>query len=230
MSTIKTIDDSKLNLHPLASSAIDQRPLQKIMKRGFDIVFSFLSILFFSPFLLLIALAVKTTSVGPVLYKCPRIGRNGKIIQCLKFRSMYKNADEKLSELLSTNPELKEEYEVFHKLKNDPRITRIGKWLRKTSLDELPQFFNVLNGDLSVVGPRPYAVEELPKILEYGSASIFTVRPGITGIWQTSGRNLLSFEQRIRLEETYINSHSIIFDLKLILKTIPLLILPKGAY
>jgi undecaprenyl-phosphate galactose phosphotransferase len=143
---------------------------------------------------------------------------------------MYKNADEKLYELLETNPELREEYEVFHKLKNDPRITTIGKWLRKTSLDELPQFFNVLLGDLSVVGPRPYAIDELPKILECGSLNIFSVRPGITGLWQTSGRNLLSFQQRVKLEESYIHSQSFFYDLKLILKTIPLIILPKGAY
>ena len=199
-------------------------------KRSFDIIFSVLSLLFFFPLLFTLAILIKRDSPGAVLYKAPRIGKHGKIIYCLKLRTMHENADEKLTNLLKSDAFLREEYEIFHKLKNDPRITKVGKWLRKSSLDELPQFLNVLKGDLSVVGPRPYAPDELDKILTHGSNVIFSVSPGMTGLWQTSGRNLLNFEQRVKLEESYIKNRSFFLDIKLILKTIPLILFPKGAF
>jgi undecaprenyl-phosphate galactose phosphotransferase len=204
--------------------------LQAFLKRSFDVIFSLLSLVFFSPLLLILAILIKKDSRGALLYKAARIGKHGKIIYCLKLRTMYENADEKLAKLLKSDPFLKEEYEIFHKLKNDPRITKVGKWLRKSSLDELPQFFNVLKGELSVVGPRPYAPDELDEILAHGSKVIFSVSPGMTGLWQTSGRNLLNFEQRVKLEETYIKDRSFYLDIKLILKTIPLILFPKGAF
>ena len=214
----------------LWKNARNKSPFEEFAKRSFDIFFSLLSLLFFSPLLLIRAILIKRDSPGTLLYKAPRIGKHGKIIYCLKLRTMYENADEKLLNLLKSDPFLKEEYEIFHKLKNDPRITKVGKWLRKSSLDELPQFFNVLKGDLSVVGPRPYAPDELDKILAHGSNVIFSVSPGMTGLWQTSGRNLLNFEQRVKLEENYIKDRSFFLDIKLILKTIPLILFPKGAF
>ncbi|MCX6991360.1 MAG: sugar transferase [Chlamydiae bacterium] len=222
--------NAHLDKHLICVNAPNKSLFQEFIKRSFDVIFSLLSLLFFSPLLLILLILIKNDSPGALLYKAPRIGKHGKIVYCVKLRTMYENADEKLLNLLKSDPFLKEEYEIFHKLKNDPRITNVGKWLRKSSLDELPQFFNVLKGDLSVVGPRPYAPDELDEILSHGSNAIFSVSPGITGLWQTSGRNLLNFEQRVKLEESYIKNRSFFLDIKLILKTIPLILFPKGAF
>jgi undecaprenyl-phosphate galactose phosphotransferase len=143
---------------------------------------------------------------------------------------MCVDAEEKLSALLNSNPELSEEWKQFSKLKKDPRMTKIGRILRKTSLDELPQFWNVLRGDLSVVGPRPYLVEEIHNYVGRSREKILSVRPGITGIWQISGRNLLTFAERLKLEEGYAERQSFLFDILIILKTIPIILFPKGAF
>ena len=200
------------------------------MKRLFDLVFTFTVLILGSPLFLLIALLIKLTSSGPIFYKQQRIGQHGSPIFCYKFRSMYRHAEHKLQELLASDSKLKEEWETYYKLKIDPRITPFGNFLRKTSLDELPQFFNVLFGDLSVVGPRPVTAHEIKTYYKEKAPLILSVRPGITGLWQTSGRNQLSFDERISLEERYVKERSFFLDLKLIAKTIPAMIHSRGAY
>lgn len=207
------------------------------LKRIFDILFSLILIIILSPLYIAITLVLLFSSNG-IFYSSKRLGRGGKIINCYKFRTMYQNADSILINLLNQNPTLKDEWENFQKLKNDPRITPIGKFLRKTSLDELPQFFNVLKGDLSIVGPRPFVLigpsedfhEEIKKYLGDKTHKILSIRPGITGLWQISGRSEISIDERIKIEEEYIDNQSFLFDLNLIMKTIPIIFFPKGAY
>ena len=199
-------------------------------KRIFDIIFSFAALLFFLPFAVVIGLLIKLSSPGPIFYKCRRVGKDGKIIECWKFRTMCLNAEERLREILAKNPQMKKEWDTYFKLKDDPRISGIGKFLRKTSMDELPQFVNVFKGDLSVVGPRPVTEEEVKKYFRDKANKILSVRPGLTGIWQTSGRNLLTFDERIQLEEQYIYKQSFLLDLSIICKTIPHLFFAKGAF
>lgn len=200
------------------------------MKRFFDIIFSLLVLAFFAPLFMALALIIRYFSEGPVIYAHERIGRCGKPFKCLKFRSMYPDAERRLAELFSTHPELREEWNQNHKLKNDPRITPIGHFLRKSSLDEMPQFLNVLVGDLSVVGPRPLVKAEVLHKLKGKAPRILSVRPGITGLWQVSGRSNMSYDERIRLDEQYIDTQSFWLDLWLILKTIPAVLFRKGAY
>jgi len=200
------------------------------MKRIFDIVFSLCAMVFFLPLAAAIALAIKFSSKGPIFHKCLRVGLDGKDIVCWKFRTMHQDAEGQLKHLLEQNPKLKQEWTTYYKLKNDPRIYTVGKFLRKTSLDELPQFWNVLKGDLSVVGPRPVTREEVQKYFQEKATKILSVKPGLTGIWQTSGRNLLTFDERIVLEETYIDQQSFALDLKIICKTVAHLFCAKGAF
>jgi len=202
----------------------------RVLKRIFDILFS-LSILFlFTPLYFFIALAIRLTSKGPIVYAHQRIGRGGKKFGCYKFRTMFPDADIKLKNILDANPELKEEWESTYKLKNDPRVTPIGAFLRKTSLDEFPQFWNVLKGDLSVVGPRPVIQDEILKYYGDKAAKVLSIRPGLTGLWQVSGRSNTSYKSRVLLDEEYINNQSFVLDLKLVLKTIPAMLSSKGAY
>lgn len=200
------------------------------LKRMFDIAFSLLVLVAASPIFFLIACAVRMTSKGKAIYSQERIGRGGKPFRCYKFRTMYPNADERLYELLQREPLLKEEWEIYHKLKNDPRITPFGYFLRRTSLDEVPQFWNVFKGDLSIVGPRPVVREELKKHLANKAEKILSIRPGLTGPWQVSGRSDISYNQRIMLDENYVEKQSLWWDLKLVLLTIPAMITSKGAY
>lgn len=199
-------------------------------KRIFDILFSLIILTLTSPLLALIALLVKLTTTGDVIFSHERIGRGGKKFKCYKFRTMHADAEERLKTILQRDPNRKKEWDATHKLKNDPRITKVGKILRKTSLDELPQFWNVLIGDLSVVGPRPVVYKELAVHFGEKAGKILSIRPGITGIWQVSGRNDTSYRTRIMLDEKYVDNHSFAMDLKLILKTIPVMIQAKGAY
>ena len=199
-------------------------------KRIFDVLFSLGAMIFFLPMGLIAALCIKLTSPGPIFYSSKRVGKDGHPIYCWKFRTMVQDADKKLQELLKANPKLQQEWDTYYKLKDDPRISTIGKILRKTSLDELPQFYNVLKGDLSVVGPRPVTQEEIEKYFGSKASKILSVRPGLTGIWQTSGRSLLTFEERIQLEESYIDRQSLSLDLRIICKTIPAMFSSKGAF
>jgi undecaprenyl-phosphate galactose phosphotransferase len=200
------------------------------VKRIFDIIFSILALTIALPCMILIAIVIKMTAGGKVFFSHERIGRGGKRFQCYKFRTMFPDSEERLKTLLKINPQLREEWERKHKLANDPRITPIGRFLRKTSLDELPQFFNVLKGDMSVVGPRPVVQNELDKHFGVKAGKIFSIRPGITGPWQVSGRSDTSYKTRVMLDEKYVDSRSMMVDLKLIVKTIPSMISSKGAY
>jgi exopolysaccharide production protein ExoY len=200
------------------------------MKRCFDILLSLVALIVFFPFGLVIAFLIKIISEGPVFYPCPRVGKKGKPIRCWKFRTMSANASEKLPEILNKDPALREEWERFKKLKIDPRVTSIGQFLRRTSLDEWPQFWNVLKGDLSVVGPRPPTEEEVKEYYGEKAMKVLSVRPGLTGIWQTSGRNLLPFKERVLMDELYVDNHSFVSDLQIIFKTVPQIFFTKGAF
>ena len=201
-----------------------------MFKRLFDICFSIAALFFGAPIFLLITLIIRISSPGPIFYGGLRYGKGHKVFKCWKFRTMHLKADVKLQEILATDPKLQEEWTTFRKIKEDPRIFTFGHFLRKYSLDELPQFWNVLIGDMSVVGPRAYILSEVDEELGPRAEKILASKPGITGLWQTSGRNLLTFEKRIALDELYVENQSFIFDLKLIIKTISLLIKPKGAF
>lgn len=198
-------------------------------KRLFDISFSLLVLTLFAPVYLCIALGIALTSPGPVFFIQNRVGRDGRLFRCIKFRTMVVNADLMLEELLSSNPACRAEFESNFKLKTDPRITFIGRWLRVTSLDEFPQFWNVLVGDMSVVGPRPLVQPELPK---YGAAvtHVLRVRPGITGMWQVSGRNDIPYALRVKIDTNYARNHTFAMDLGIILRTIGVVLFPRGAY
>jgi undecaprenyl-phosphate galactose phosphotransferase len=207
-------------------------------KRAFDIAFSTAVLILFSPLLGAIALAIWMTSPGPILFRGKRLGQGGRPFDCLKFRTMYVDAEAQLKPLLASDESLRAEWTSFQKLKTDPRITPIGKFLRKTSLDELPQFWNVLKGDLSVVGPRPPTLVGPPEnywkeiSLVYGDAAwkILSIKPGITGVWQVSGRSAIPLEERTRIELDYVEKQSFWKDLVLIIKTVPAVLLSKGAF
>lgn len=200
------------------------------LKRTFDILFSAAALIVLSPLLVLIALLVKCTSRGPIFYSHQRVGRGGRKFRCYKFRSMYRNPDQLLREILASDPQLRAEWDEHQKLKEDPRITPVGKVLRKTCLDELPQFWNVLKGDLSIVGPRPVVEREIIRFIGPRAARILSIRPGLTCFWQVSGRNDIPYEQRIALDEQYVRDRSMRTDLKLIAKTIPAMFSSRGAY
>ncbi|MDZ5696133.1 sugar transferase [Chelativorans sp. M5D2P16] len=198
-------------------------------KRGFDIVAALSAIFFLSPLLILLALLVKLSDGGSVFYSHPRIGRNGSMFPCLKFRTMVENGSEVLAEHLRRNPAAREEWNATRKLQDDPRITRVGLVLRKLSLDELPQIFNVLRGEMSFVGPRPVVQDELDL---YGTAvdCYLQARPGLTGLWQISGRNDVSYTKRVGFDRYYVENWSFAFDLLIIVKTLPAVISSRGSY
>jgi len=176
----------------------------------------------------IISVLIKLDSKGSIFFKQKRIGKNGKVFTCYKYRSMYENGDEILKEYLKKHPEEVFYYEKYHKYKNDPRITKVGKFLRITSLDELPQIINVIKGEMSFIGPRPYLPVEEKKMGEY-KKYIFKVKPGITGLWQVSGRNNLTFEERLKLDKIYVENWSIWMDIKILLKTIKVVLFRIGA-
>ncbi|MFZ0566066.1 MAG: sugar transferase [Chlamydiales bacterium] len=199
------------------------------LKRAFDIVFSSIVLIAISPLFFIIALMIRLSSPGKAIYVQMRLGHRGKVFKCYKFRTMYQDAEIRLKKILKNNPKLHYEWEEHQKLREDPRIFPFGRFLRKLSLDELPQFWNVLKGDLSIVGPRPYMVSQRKKLGAFAD-QIFKVKPGITGIWQTSGRSNTSFYQRIILDNKYIETHSFWLDCWLILKTIPQVLFSKNAF
>jgi len=208
-----------------------QSKRDRVIKRGGDILFSLTVLSLGAPILLTLALLVKVTSRGPVFYVQKRVGRDYRSFGCIKFRTMRRDADRLLSKLLAESPDLDEEFRNDFKLKNDPRITRLGKFLRRSSLDELPQFLNVLRGEMSVVGPRPIVRSEL---VRYGDRmdEVLAVRPGLTGLWQVSGRNNLSYPERVRLDVRYARRRNLLMDLRIIVRTISVMLDPRdrGAY
>ncbi len=200
-------------------------------KRGFDVLFSLCVLAFCSPLMLLISLLIKLEDGGPVIYRHKRITAAGKEFDCLKFRTMRVGADNELKDLLENNPRLKREWEQSFKLKNDPRITRIGKILRKTSLDEFPQFINVLKGDMSVVGARPIVGGELNTFYRESAGRYCSMKPGITGPWQVSKRSDIDdYQERVDLDDWYILNYSLWTDIKIILRTVYIMFKRDGAY
>jgi len=203
----------------------------RVLKRSGDILFSLTVLTLGSPVFLALALLVKISSRGPVFYVQQRVGRDYRSFGCIKFRTMRRDADRILSRLLSESADLQEEFRNDFKLRNDPRITRLGRFLRRSSLDELPQFLNVLRGEMSLVGPRPIVRQELPR---YGDRmeEVLAVRPGLTGLWQVSGRNNLSYDERVALDLRYARHRSLWMDLSIIARTIGVILDPRdrGAY
>jgi lipopolysaccharide/colanic/teichoic acid biosynthesis glycosyltransferase len=197
--------------------------------RAFDIIVSLCAIIFLAPLFLTVAVLVFAEDRGPVLYRQERIGRNGRPFSCFKFRSMKRDADVALAELLASDPMARAEWMADQKLRHDPRITRVGAFIREWSLDELAQFFNVLRGEMSVVGPRPIVQAEIPR---YGRrfAAYSSVRPGITGLWQVSGRNDVSYRRRVAMDTVYVRSRALWRDMAIVLLTVPAVLARDGSY
>ena len=214
----KSIKNKKINIY-------------KSFKNLFDFLFSIFFLISSLPFFLLISLLIKLSSRGPIFFLQERIGKNNIPFKCIKFRTMHPEAKDILENLLMKDEKLKMEFEQTHKIKNDPRITTIGKLLRKTSLDELPQFINVLKNEMSIVGPRPIVNKEKNK---YGKnlKKVLSVKPGITGLWQVSGRNNLTYKTRIKLDINYVDNHNFLMDIRILIRTIGVILFPldRGAY
>ena len=203
---------------------LKKKPIYSFLKRFGDILGSLLIIILFSWLYLILAILVKCTSKGPIIYKSQRVGKDGKLFTFYKFRSMRVGADQELDSLLDQN----ETGGITFKIKNDPRITKFGKFLRKTSLDELPQIFNVLNGSMSFVGPRPALPREVEQYNDYQKQRLL-VKQGLTCIWQCSGRSDTTFDEQIEMDLEYINKRGFWFDIWLMIKTFFAVITGKGA-
>lgn len=209
----------------IENTKIDKKKIYKAIKRTMDILISSIASILLIPFFIIIYILIKIDSKGSVFFKHTRIGKNGKIIKIYKFRTMKENAEEMIKNF---TPEQMKEWKENYKLSNDPRVTRIGKVLRKTSLDELPQIFNILKGELSIVGPRPVIEEELEK---YGNnkEKFLSVTPGLTGNWAANGRSCTSYEDRMKLELYYVDNISLRLDVKIFVKTFFKVLKKEGA-
>ncbi|MCI7331829.1 MAG: undecaprenyl-phosphate galactose phosphotransferase WbaP [Selenomonadaceae bacterium] len=230
--TERSLDDHLLVLKTTNSL---QRRTNRCLKRAFDLVAGSIIAVCIAPILVATAIAIKLDSPGPVFYNAERIGKNLRrrgmpTFTCYKFRSMYVNADEILRDYLAAHPEAAAEWREFQKLRgDDPRVTRVGRFIRKYSIDELPQIFNVLRGNMSLVGPRPYLPREREKIGDYYHVICMTT-PGITGLWQVSGRNDIAFDGRLQLDAWYVRNWSLWQDITLLVRTIGVVLGQKGAY
>ena len=222
--TTENIETTSLRTQSDAKTKISKKVYIKI-KRVIDVILASVALILLSPLFAIIAIAIKIDSKGPVFFAHKRIGKNGKIIKLYKFRSMVINAEELIK---SFTPEQMKEYKENYKLTNDPRITKVGKFLRKTSLDELPQLINIINGDLSIIGPRPVVADELEK---YGvnKDKFLSVTPGLTGYWAANGRSNTTYEQRMKMELYYIDNLSLKMDIKVFFKTILSVVKKEGA-
>lgn len=222
--TTENIETTSLRTPSDVKTKISKKVYIKI-KRVIDVILASVALILLSPLFAIIAIAIKIDSKGPVFFAHKRIGKNGKIIKLYKFRSMVINAEELIK---SFTPEQMREYKENYKLTNDPRITKVGKFLRKTSLDELPQLINIINGDLSIIGPRPVVADELEK---YGvnKDKFLSVTPGLTGYWAANGRSNTTYEQRMEMELYYIDNLSLKMDIKVFFKTILSVLKKEGA-
>ena len=198
------------------------------LKRTLDITASATALLLLSPVFLVTSLAIRKDSDGPAMFTQKRIGKDGKLFEIYKFRTMVPDANKKLFELLENDEEAAKEYKLNKKLKNDPRITKVGNFLRKTSIDELPQLINVLKGDMSLVGPRPYLPREIDDMEGYYE-DIIESKPGITGLWQVSGRSNTTFEERMEFDLEYNENKSFMYDMGLLFKTVGSVLKGEGA-
>ena len=222
--TTENMETTSLRTQSDVKTKISKKVYIKI-KRVIDVILASIALILLSPLFAIIAIAIKIDSKGPVFFEHKRIGKNGKIINLYKFRSMVINAEELIK---SFTPEQMKEYKENYKLTNDPRITKVGKFLRKTSLDELPQLINIINGDLSIIGPRPVVADELEK---YGTNKdkFLSVTPGLTGYWAANGRSNTTYEQRMEMELYYIDNLSLKMDIKVFFKTILSVVKKEGA-
>ncbi len=202
---------------------------QEWVIRLVDVALAAGALVFFAPLFVLVALLVKLEDGGPVFFAQERIGRGGVLFRCLKFRTMAIDAEVQLRDLLARNPAARREWDRDHKLKDDPRITRVGRFLRASSLDELPQLWNILVGQMSVVGPRPIVKAEATR---YGRhfKRYCQVRPGLTGLWQVSGRNDVSYRERVVMDVAYVRARCLCLYLKIIVRTVPAVLLRRGSY
>jgi exopolysaccharide production protein ExoY len=218
-------------LRAVVAAPIPLRPRrQRLAKRAFDVSVAGVALVLLSPLLLVLTVLVRITSPGPALFAQERVGRSGRLFRCYKFRSMYADAEDRLDDLLTHDPALRDQWLSDHKLKDDPRIPPIGRFLRRTNLDELPQLWNVLRGEMSIVGPRPVVP---PETIRYGDAmaDVLTVKPGITGLWQVSGRNDLPYPERVQLDLAYARTHNLWGDMVICFRTIALSLRgSNGAY
>lgn len=229
MNTSALSNTNTTSVHLLESTP--DLPLGGRLKRLFDVLFATVSLALTSVLFLVVAAAIKLTSKGPIFYKHTRVGLGGEEFPCLKFRTMRTDADKVLDKLISEDADAHEEFKTFQKLRNDPRVLPfIGTFLRKTSLDELPQFINVLRGEMSVVGPRPVTRVELTENYGPHAQDVLKSRPGITGLWQVSGRSELSYAERVQLDRSYIRNWSFWTDVTLVVRTGAVLLTRKGAY
>lgn len=204
-------------------------PGPRLAKFLIDLVATLIGGVLILPLIVLIAILVRLDSPGPIFYRQTRLGRDGLPFRAWKFRTMVQNADKALQDYFISHPDLKESWDKYHKLKVDPRVTRVGRFLRRTSLDELPQLWNILRGEMSLVGPRPIVDEEIPL---YGDKYLLytKVTPGLTGMWQVSGRNNITYEERVNLDAYYVRNWSVWLDLYILLRTIWVVISAEGAY
>ncbi len=203
--------------------------LNELAIRIFDIVISLSAILFLAPALIVVAILVKLQDQGPIFFAQRRIGRDGREFPCFKFRSMRVDAAELLKTLLATDAQARAEWAADHKLRNDPRITALGRFLRKSSIDELPQLFNVLRGDMSLVGPRPIIQAE---IVKYGRSfdNYVSVLPGITGLWQVMGRNDVTYNRRVAMDRLFARKRSFLIYIMILVMTVPAVFAQRGSY
>lgn len=222
------VDARELDTYVETWEPREPAPYQRVIKRGMDIGFSSAMLVAFAPLLLAIVVMMKITSPGPLFFVQQRLGHKKRTFGVIKFRTMHLDAEEKLQEILRNDPVQRQEYEIFHKLRNDPRVTSIGKVLRRYSLDELPQLWNVLMGDMSLVGPRAYIPREIPQMLGKERV-VLACNPGLTGLWQVSGRNQLSFGERVVIDVNYRKDWSLALDYYILLKTIPVVLTGHGA-
>ena len=226
------INNNITSLVPEAVNDEQKKSLKKVdkfFKRTIDIIASIFGIIALLPLTICVYIAnLICKDRGPVFYTQNRIGQNGKIFKMYKYRSMIVGADDKLEKYLEENEEARKEFKQYKKLKDDPRVTKVGKFIRKTSIDEFPQFINVLKGEMSLVGPRPYLEKEREDMNGYYKY-IITCKPGLTGLWQVSGRNDCTFDERIDLDMEYYNNHNLKMDVKIIFKTVEKILKKEGA-
>ena len=213
----------------ISTTTSDPRLPSRVLKRGIDVVGSLVLIALALPFALLIAVAILVDSGWPIVFVQRRVGRHGEDFSIVKFRTMHRDADAVLEDALARDPQFRAEWEQTRKLKDDPRVTRVGRAIRRVSLDELPQLLNVLIGSMSLVGPRPVSPEEIAYFGER-APEILSVRPGLTGLWAVSGRSEISYDERVLLEYRYVTAWSLGLDVRILLATLPAVVRGHGAY
>lgn len=222
--------------HELLFSRSDPQPRVPVrfdrseaLERLVEVPICLVALMFLAPLMLIIAALVRLHDGGPALFGHVRVGKNGRRFRCLKFRSMAPDAEDRLTALLRSDPQAREEWRRDHKLRNDPRVTRIGHFLRKSSLDELPQLFNVLVGEMSLVGPRPIVAAEISRYGRFYSRYC-SIRPGVTGLWQVSGRNEVDYHRRVALDLLYIKRRNLFFYVWILVATVPAVLTRRGAH